>query len=470
MAASLPMSFSSGREVVVASLCTPVNGATLRRPQSIRLQDSMRTFASVAATSGRGLHGDRGALIEEVDENTRKDVLDVWARYGFLDSQPCRRRRESNTNRGDGNASNNSRALPGRRAGPDSHKQEQRASESRSTSSTTARDVNEFAASTPASLDYVRGRDVGAALESTTDAAAAVGAGHGPQQVASRPPSPDDGTITPQTVILTPASQDRNRLPIARTAAGQAIIRRAENGMLGLPRDSLAAAIMAVSTATASRPAFNSEPMRTRGEVENGRARVGIGNQRIDLRTGESLGGEAEEMEDGGSSVECAAPESRQSSSSGSGHVRPAWNRAPQSITEAEILKRTRAERLRVYGCSRTLYPRICPSTESGNPVTEQTETEQWVETLRFTIPLRGECFVPAFTHVVGKERRAMLLEEAQADVRASRAADVSNMEGSDGLLHCAVLKGNHPLAARAAQFLVDKGGASVNSRDEWNR
>lgn len=64
----------------------------------------------------------------------------------------------------------------------------------------------------------------------------------------------------------------------------------------------------------------------------------------------------------------------------------------------------------------------------------------------------------------------ASSLGQAQAEMRASRAADVSRMEGPDGLLHCAVLKGDHPLAARAAQYLVDKLGANVNSRDEWGR
>lgn len=102
---------------------------------------------------------------------------------------------------------------------------------------------------------------------------------------------------------------------------------------------------------------------------------------------------------------------------------------------------------------------------------TEEAETEEWVNTLRVSAALRGESFMAACTQSFAEHRRAAtLLGEQQLEARASRTADVSQMEGPDGLLHCAVVKGEHALAARAAQFLVDKRGSNVNCRDEWRR
>lgn len=101
---------------------------------------------------------------------------------------------------------------------------------------------------------------------------------------------------------------------------------------------------------------------------------------------------------------------------------------------------------------------------------TEEAETEEWVGTLRVSAALRGESLMAACTQSFAEHRAESLLGEQQLEARASRTADVSQMEGPDGLLHCAVVKGEHALAARAAQFLVDKRGSSVNSRDEWGR
>lgn len=101
---------------------------------------------------------------------------------------------------------------------------------------------------------------------------------------------------------------------------------------------------------------------------------------------------------------------------------------------------------------------------------TEEAETEEWVNTLRVSAQLRGESLMAACSQSFAQHQAAKLGEEQQLEARASRTADVSGMEGPDGLLHCAVLKGEHALAARAAQFLVDKRGSNVNSRDEWGR
>ena len=100
----------------------------------------------------------------------------------------------------------------------------------------------------------------------------------------------------------------------------------------------------------------------------------------------------------------------------------------------------------------------------------EEAETEQWVSTLRVGAAVRGESLMAACSQSFAEERAARLDAQAQLEARASRTADVSEMEGPDGLLHCAVLRGEHALAARAAQFLVDKRGSNVNSRDEWGR
>lgn len=118
----------------------------------------------------------------------------------------------------------------------------------------------------------------------------------------------------------------------------------------------------------------------------------------------------------------------------------------------------------------RTLYPRIVPGS-AGELDTEEAETQEWVNNLRVHAALRGESLMTACTQTMFAEQRAVTLrEEQQLEARASRTADVSAMEGPDGLLHCAVLKGDHALAARAAQFLVDKRGSNVNSTDEWGR
>lgn len=101
----------------------------------------------------------------------------------------------------------------------------------------------------------------------------------------------------------------------------------------------------------------------------------------------------------------------------------------------------------------------------------EEAEAEEWVKTLRVHAALWGESLMAKCTQkLLAEQRAAALREEQQLEARASRTADVSAMEGPDGLLHCAVLKGDHALAARAAQFLVDKRGSDVNSTDEWGR
>ena len=160
-----------------------------------------------------------------------------------------------------------------------------------------------------------------------------------------------------------------------------------------------------------------------------------------------------------------------------SGEQNSARRRPPRTPAEKERHKRNRAERLRAHGCQRTLYPRIASgaaavgaASRRGNIITEEMETAQWVDTLRVSASIRGESLMATCTRSFAEQRSATLLEEKQSEARACRTADVSEMEGPDGLLHCAVLRGDHALAARAAQFLVDKRGANVNSRDSWGR
>ncbi|CAM9671173.1 unnamed protein product [Hapterophycus canaliculatus] len=170
------------------------------------------------------------------------------------------------------------------------------------------------------------------------------------------------------------------------------------------------------------------------------------------------------------------ATSQEESNSKGGSKNRPNPRRTQQTIAEIERHKRNRAERLRAYGCQRTLYPRIVPGgtgesgTSSPEMDTEETQTEEWVNSLRISAAIRGESLMAACTQSFTEQRAASLLGDQQLEARASRTADVSQMEGPDGLLHCAVLKGDHALAARAAQFLVDKRGSNVNSRDDWGR
>lgn len=145
-------------------------------------------------------------------------------------------------------------------------------------------------------------------------------------------------------------------------------------------------------------------------------------------------------------------------------------------LLDLKILRRLYQCRSNGKNTRRTLYPRIVPGgtgesgTSSPEMDTEETQTEEWVNSLRISAAIRGESLMAACTQSFADQRAATLLGDQQLEARASRTADVSQMEGPDGLLHCAVLRGDHALAARAAQFLVDKRGSNVNSRDEWGR
>ena len=285
-------------------------------------------------------------------------------------------------------------------------------------------------------------------------------------------PSIDPGSCTPSTVILTPTSQERCRpsdpangnnrgVPSAAAApspAANAVPRRG---------DSLAASLAAAAAATTAA----ADASRQAAEEET--------------KDQELLAFQLEEQRRGRDEAEAdsllyltsrrGAASSGASSSSG---ARPG-RRQPRSLAEIERHKRNRADRLRAYGCQRPLYARIVPggsgggsgsSGGSGCLATDEMETEQWVDTLRVSASLRGESLMAACSQSFADFRAAALLGDKQSEARASRTADISEMEGPDGLLHCAVLKGDHALAARAAQFLVDKRGASVNSRDQWGR
>ena len=287
--------------------------------------------------------------------------------------------------------------------------------------------------------------------------------------------SVDAGVCTPSTVILTPTSQERHRQSdpsnLARTASGtgRGVSNAAPSPAHAVPRgDSLAAAVAAAAAATTAAAAAAAGSAEETKEEELLALQQEEQQRQID---------EADEI------LFLAAGRSFASAGSGasssSSFARPG-RRPPRSMAEVERHKRNRAERLRAYGCHRPLYARIVPSGTggggsgssggSGCGATDEMETEQWVDTLRVSAALRGESLMAACTQSLADERAAMLLGERQCEARASRTADVSDMEGPDGLLHCAVLKGDHALAARAAQFLVDKRGANVNSRDQWGR
>lgn len=314
----------------------------------------------------------------------------------------------------------------------------------------------------------------------------AAATGRRPQPV-SGPQSPEFGTSTPPTVILTPTSQERSfqvdgtgATIIGSSGASATVNRHARALSSGLAlsdsrpsahRDSLALAAASASALAASIAEENRRERERREEEE----RV--------LRQQEERALLLEELEAANGAARATAMALMSSNTSGmynnGGTSSSIGRRPPRTMAEIERYKRNHAERLRAYGCQRTLYPRIVPAPNSGSgsprgtsssPFTEETETEQWVNTLRVSASLRGESLMTAHTQSFAQERAASLLVEKQSDARASRIADVSEMEGPDGLLHCAVLKGEHALAARAAQFLVDKRGANVNSRDPWGR
>ncbi|CAB1113254.1 unnamed protein product [Ectocarpus sp. CCAP 1310/34] len=277
------------------------------------------------------------------------------------------------------------------------------------------------------------------------------------------------GSSTPLTDTMTPSSQERRRdstTASADAAAGiatavgtkssssQTTAKTSRTPAGGL--DSMAASLLASQEAARGKEEEEEEKEEETKEVELA-----------------ELTQQEEREADVAAAATVAQQEANQGSRAGSSR------RAAQTKAEIERHKRNRAERLRAYGCQRSLYPRIVPGrvVEGGldnysTPAreTEEMETEEWVNTLRVSAAIRGESLMAACSQSFAEHTTNTLLGDKQSEARASRTADVSVMEGPDGLLHCAVLRGDHALAARAAQFLVDKRGSNVNSRDEWGR
>lgn len=479
-------------ELRMATLTAPVTRRTrvrsTRLPQALRHSDSAPAIFLSANdsdddTKSLAWHG--GSILEE-EKLPLPDNVHVWARYGFLDGTHLPPDTEAESSQAP------PESVP-RRAG--------RASalvRLRSDAGDTWQQANERERALLSDRDRPAGwSSIGDRAPSTTvtvspGATAAEVAGTpsgGTAHSASSngrprigPLSPDLGTSTPPTVVLTPSSQERctqmdtgggagdvethngggsvvarsfNIRSAVPAAAAPTAQQRGSIVPIPPPRDSLAASLAAARATADTAP--NGEDQETKDE---------------ELR---ALEQEAENAACLAASLEEDAtfiPQKRQTGARGRVGRRP-----PRSMAEVERHKRNRAERLRAYGCSRTLYPRIVPGSAGGGAggaggcaVTEEMETEQWVDTLRVSASLRGESLMAACTQSFAENRAATLLGEKQSEARASRTADVSEMEGPDGLLHCAVLKGDHALAARAAQFLVDKRGASVNSRDAWGR
>lgn len=439
----------------LATLTAPVTART--RTVAFRTTQSVRSYAPSPARSriprapAFGSTSVTGDYEIEEEKFPLPDKVDVWARYGFLDDDRyLYSSSEGESDKPDSSGGGAGEAGTG--SGGDSWRQ---------TTGVLAqnqqRDYPAHGSSEPARIVAARGPGA---------ATAAAGGGGAAAPAAARTTgllSPELGTSTPPTVILTPSSQERCQQYDGIPGNGGAPARYATaaglppNTRFRAPRaDSLAASLAASAAngaaAAASRAAAEAEMAATENQ---------------ETKDEELLA--AEQSSDAGSS----------SSNSSRGYDGSrAARRPPPTLAEVERHKRNRAERLRAYGCQRTLYPRIVPGGTdggasaggSGSSVTEEMETEEWVNTLRVSASLRGESLMAACTQSFAQGRAATLLGDKQSEARASRTADVSQMEGPDGLLHCSVLKGDHALAARAAQFLVDKKGANVNSRDQWGR
>lgn len=496
LALPLPQQNGHGQvRVPMATLTAAVSQTRIRRPQSIRFVPAMRTMTSFFDETFLDMDYDEAVESErdEEDEKTGMPLplteIEVWARYGFVDERFVRRRRtggptERSSTDGTSGLADRPAQLhrPRRRSDPTVGRRRRGEDASR------RRDLPD---------PYSNSNDVGDSRASRTGANILGRGQRQPQQHAggASPASPNVGTSTPTTVILTPPNNGSSKNIVDASANTTA-----DTIQSGFRRDSLAASFAAVSASqrssrgnvggegsiSASAPGMQREleaKEQQNGEAKREERDTGSveGNLGSDTATrrGENDHLNSTEWQQHGNNTNTGTSGVRSANSStssmgnGGGQVRPASrNRRPQrTMAEVERHKRNRAERLRAYGCSRTLYPRIQPEPFSGaSDILEEVETKQWVDTLRVSASLRGESLMGVHTVSNAQHQTTAHLGEQQAEARASRVANVSKMEGPDGLLHCAVLKGDHPLAARAAQFLVDKLGANVNSRDEWGR
>lgn len=407
-----------------------------------------------------------GVVIEREEDRTfpLPENVHVWARYGFLDESYLHERRDPNPGqepqqqapvdagrRRQGRMEDNLMRSIGRHA-------ESMANESTSTQNRAHPGLN---SSRPRRPRNVPQQSLSA---SSVDRDGFTSTSGRPRAMSEGIQSPTPGSSTPRTVKLTPSPQERVRPKAAvRNQASEGRTRgvRARNRSVNSFSEADARAVAATRR---RRPSSEDET----GAVDAAGA-------------GETKEDELRDSHQDNGALRNAHKDRSMNQAEGrianGAEQNTARRRPPRTPAEMERHKRNRAERLRAHGCHRTLYPRIAPgaaavgaASNRGNATAEEIETVQWVDTLRISASIRGESLMATCTRSFAEQRSAIQLEEKQSEARACRTPDVSEMEGPDGLLHCAVLRGDHALAARAAQFLVDMRGANVNSRDAWGR
>lgn len=490
------------REVPVATLTAPVlKNQRAVRPQSARFVPPMRDVSSCFDDNFL----DVDFVVEIADEEEKADPLlqrahqlEAWARYGFTELRLVKRpqRRSTGSVGQEGRSSGTHRTQDRRTIGGDGRERVDGTGQG-------LRDLPD-----PYEVAGANAGDGGSRTRRNILARNNNQQDQEQEQEHQQPPESPAvlGTATPSTVVLTPTSQEKHPQEGSdANAAGtgvSGINTVVPQASVPVGGDSVARSFLAASLAarvqrggtdTAAVAASAGEDESKQSERRGTESILGNLDRDSTARRDENdnldfagwhhqhpsrrggINRRRVEPDSSGS----PSTSSRASSTGSGGRVRPAntsgrhsSHRVSLRITaEVDKRKRNRTERLWSYGCSRTLYPRIQPEPFSGaSDILEEVETKQWIDTLRVSLGLRGETSMAACTATFVQQQTATLLEEQRKEARAARTADVCKMEGPDGLLHCAVLKGDHPLAARAAQFLVDKGGANVNSRDEWGR
>lgn len=407
-----------------------------------------------------------GVVIEEKDDRTfpLPENVHVWARYGFLDESYLQQRRDPDPDQepqplapADAGRRRRGRVEDNLMRSIERHA-EGMANES---SSTQNRAHPELHSSRPRQRRNVSQQSLPA---SAVDRDGFTRTSGRPRAMSEGFQSPTPGSSTPRTVKLTPSPQERVR---PKAAVGNEASEERTRGVRARNRSTNSFAEAddgAVATTRRRRPPSDDGP----GAADAAGA-------------GETKEEELRAFRQDYGALRNAHEDRFMNQAEGrmvnSAEENTARRRPPRTPAEMERHKRNQAERLRVHGCHRALYPRIAAgaaavgaASSRGNATAEEMETIQWVDTLRISASIRGESLMAACSRSFAEQRSAFQLEEKKSEARACRTPDVSEMEGPDGLLHCAVLRGDHALAARAAQFLVDMRGANVNSRDAWGR
>lgn len=408
-----------------------------------------------------------GVVIEEEEDRTfpLPENVHVWARYGFLDESYLQQRRDPDPDQEpqpqapvDAGRRRRGRMEDNLMRSIERHA-ESMANEPSSLQNRAHAELNSSRPRRPRNIPQQQSLS-----SSSVDRDGFTRTSGRPRAMSEGFQSPTPGSSTPRTVKLTPSPQERVR---PKAAVGNQASEGRNRGVRARNRSTNSfseADAGAVAATRRWRPPSEDEP----GAADA----AGAGETKEDeLRAFQQDNGALRNAHEDRSMNQA---ERRIANGAEQNTAR---RRPPRTPAEMERHKRNRAERLRAHGCHRALYPRIAPgaaavgaASSRGNATAEEIETVQWVDTLRISASIRGESLMAACTRSFAEQRSAMQLEEKQSEARACRTPDVSEMEGPDGLLHCAVLRGDHVLAARAAQFLVDKRGANVNSRDAWGR